>query len=144
MNTTDEDIAAYLAVAEDEELDELNRLVAEHLPDITPVLWRGTFWGGSEQAIIGYGHLTYTRSDKKTVEWFMVGLARQKSHLSLYISARGARGYLTNEYAPKLGKVKVGAGRLSFAKLGDINQEELGKLLDAVHTQLVAREHRPD
>ena len=112
------------------------RLSGDRLPGIEPQLWRGKFWGGTEQTIIGYGHLTYTRSDKKQVEWFMVGLARQKNHLSLYISARGDNGYLANEYADRLGKVKVGAGRLSFTTLEAVDIVELGKLLDAVNKQL--------
>ena len=136
MKTTAENVDEYLAGLDDPEMTELAALIAQHLPEIEPQLWRGTFWGGTEQTIIGYGHLTYTRSDKKQVEWFMVGLARQKNHLSLYISARGENGYLANEYADRLGTVTVGAGRLSFRTLADIDVAELGKLLDAVQQQI--------
>lgn len=136
MKVVEQSVVDFLISQNDTELADLNQLVARHFSNIEPVLWRGVFWGGTEQAIIGYGHLTFTRSDKKEVDWFMVGLARQKSHLSLYISARGKDGYLANEFASKLGKVKVGAGRLSFAKMSDINQLELGKLLRVVAKQV--------
>lgn len=136
MKTTAENVDEYLDGLDDPEMIELATLIGDRLPGIEPQLWRGTFWGGTEQTIIGYGHLTYTRSDKKQVEWFMVGLARQKNHLSLYISARGDNGYLANEYADRLGKVKVGAGRLSFAHTGDVNHQVLGELLEAVSRQI--------
>ncbi|TXG77717.1 DUF1801 domain-containing protein [Patescibacteria group bacterium] len=136
MNTTEENVANYIKYLDDPEIAELAELISKHLPNVKPKLWRGKFWGGTEQTIIGYGDLTYTRSDKKEVKWFMVGLARQKNHISLYISARGKDGYLANEYAKNLGKVKVGAGRLSFSKLSDIDQKQLSKLLNAVHEQI--------
>ena len=137
MKTTAENVEEYLAGLDDPEMTELAALIAQHLPVVQPQLWRGKFWGGTEQTIIGYGHLTYTRSDKRQVEWFMVGLARQKNHLSLYISARGENGYLANEYADRLGKVEVGAGRLSFTTLDNINRAELVTLLEAVNQQMV-------
>ena len=33
----------------------LDRRIVAGLPGRSRALWRGTFWGGTEQAIIGYG-----------------------------------------------------------------------------------------
>lgn len=92
------------------------------------VLWTGTFWGGSEQAIIGYGDLTYEKKGKK-VEWFKIGLALQKNYISLYVNAVEDNKYLSQKYAERLGKVKVGASSISFKRLEDVNIEALFELL---------------
>ena len=55
-------------------LGELHTLIRGALPDRDCCMWEGVFWGGSEQQIIGYGNYSYLRSDKKLVEWFIVGL----------------------------------------------------------------------
>lgn len=62
---------------------EISRVMAGH----PRVLWEGVFWGGTEQRIIGYGDLVQRRSRGEPVEWFVVGLAAQKDHLSLYVNA---------------------------------------------------------
>ena len=59
-------------------LEELHTLIKTALPDRECCMWEGVFWGGSEQQIIGYGDYSYQRSDKTQVEWFIVGLTRQK------------------------------------------------------------------
>ena len=54
VKIVDESVADFLKSESDEELAELNMVVAKRLPNTKPVLWRGVFWGGTEQAIIGY------------------------------------------------------------------------------------------
>jgi hypothetical protein len=70
-------------------------------------MWEGVFWGGSEQRIIGYGNFSYQRSDKKQVEWFLVGLTRQKNYFSVYVNAVEGKHYLAELYGSRLGKVKT-------------------------------------
>ena len=93
------------------------------------VLFEGTFWGGSEQEIIGYGAGDYTRPNGTTVDWFMVGLALQKNYISVYINAVEDRQYLSEKYGKDIGKVKVGKSSLGFKSVDDI---DLGKLTDLV------------
>lgn len=93
------------------------------------VLWTGIFWGGSEQAIIGYGDYTYTRPRGKTLEWFIVGLAVQKKYISVYVNAVEGDQYLAEKYAERLGKVKVGKSSISFTRLADINLDVLLELV---------------
>lgn len=93
------------------------------------VLFEGTFWGGSEQEIIGYGAGDYTRPNGTTVDWFMVGLALQKNYISVYINAVEDRQYLSEKYGTGIGKVKVGKSSLSFQGVEDIDVDKLTHLV---------------
>jgi hypothetical protein len=95
----------------------LSRVMRGH----SRVLWGGTFWGGSEQSIIGYGDYTYQRSDKKPVDWFIVGLAPQKNYNSIYINASDDDGYVIQKYADRLGKVKVRSAAVTFKSADDVD-----------------------
>jgi hypothetical protein len=85
------------------------------------VLWEGTFWGGSQQRIIGYGSYRYKGRSGAEGEWFVVGLAMQKNYLSLYVNAAEDGGHLIKRYADRLGKVKAGSANVTFKRLADIN-----------------------
>jgi hypothetical protein len=96
----------------------------------TRVMWEGKFWGGSEQKIIGYGDFTYEKSKKETVRWFIIGLAAQKSHISLYVNASDSDGYLVKRYEGRLGKAKVGSAAVTFKSADDLDLQVLGELLE--------------
>lgn len=130
----DEHIAS-LPEAVREDMYALDQKISQHMPGVERVLWEGVFWGGSEQTIIGYGDFQYKRSDKETVQWFMVGLALQKNYISVYLNVVEDNQYITKKYAHKLGKVKVGSSSVSFKKLADVNLAELLKLVDIAHKQ---------
>jgi hypothetical protein len=103
-----EDVAALDA--------ELSRVFAGH----ERVLWEGPMWGGTHQRIIGYGAmLQHQRSGD--VEWFVVGLAAQKGHLSLYVNAVDDGQYLVKRWADRLGRVKVGSANVTFRRLTDLD-----------------------
>ena len=111
-------------------LEELHTLIKIALPDRDYCMWEGIFWGGSEQQIIGYGNYSYQRSDKKQVEWFLVGLARQKNYFSLYVNAVEGKTYLAEIYGPRLGKVKTGKSSISFRNLSDVNLDVLSEMIE--------------
>lgn len=85
------------------------------------VLWEGPMWGGTEQRIIGYGAYQQVNRSGAAADWFIVGLAAQKSHLSLYVSAADDGQYLAKLYADRLGRVKVGSANVTFKRLTDID-----------------------
>jgi hypothetical protein len=101
-----------------------------------PVLWEGTFWGGTEQAIIGYGDYTITLSRGQKSEWFMVGLAAQKNYISIYVNAVEDGQYVAEKYRSELGKVKVGKSSISFKHLDDLDTDTLQKVLSIARGQL--------
>ena len=111
-------------------LEALHTLIKTALPDRDSCMWEGVFWGGSEQQIIGYGNYAYQRSDKKQVEWFLVGLARQKNYFSLYVNAVERKKYLAEIYGPRLGKVKTGKSSISFRNLSDVNLDVLSEMIE--------------
>ena len=84
------------------------------------VLWEGVLWGGTQQRIIGYGSYRIKDRAGAQVDWFVIGLAKQKDHLSLYVSAVEDGVYLARRYADRLGKVKVGSANVTFKRLADL------------------------
>lgn len=129
----------YLADLEDNLKDDLVFLdseIAKRFPGEARALFEGTFWGGSDQQIIGYGDLTHEGARGIPVEWFMVGLARQKNYISMYVNAVGDGGYLLNEYRDKLGKVKTGAASISFSRVADVDTDALMELVERAAAQI--------
>lgn len=123
----------YLAALPEEirgAMTALDERIAAALPGHRRSLWQGVFWGGSAQSIIGYGDYSYVRSDKTPVEWFIVGLARQKSYYSVYVNAADGRRYLAEAYAGRLGKAKVGKSSIGFRKLADVDLDVLIELIE--------------
>ena len=132
MQRTDVDVGDYLAGLPDEvrgDMETLDGVIRSGMDGLDRVLYTGTFWGGSDQEIIGYGTYSYQRSDGSDVEWFVIGLARQKAYYSLYVSAVEDGAYLSKTMGPELGKVKVGSSSISFASLADIDLETLDRLV---------------
>jgi hypothetical protein len=128
MERTDTDPDVFFASLPEPRRNDLERVdavLSKVMKGHSRVLWGGTFWGGSEQSIIGYGDYTYQRSDKKTVDWFILGLAPQKNYNSIYINASDDDGYLIQKYADRLGKVKVRSAAVTFKSADDLDLEVL-------------------
>ncbi len=132
MQIVDTGPDTYLASLPDEHRDTLtsiDRAIHRALPDRQRVLWQGVFWGGTHQSIIGYGHIDQTSSSGGAVEWFLVGLARQKRHYSIYVNAAVDNAYLAHSYADRLGKVRLGAASIGFRRLEDLDLKVLIELV---------------
>jgi hypothetical protein len=117
------------------DIEQLDAAISDVMSGHPKTMWEGTFWGGSDQNIIGYGDFTYERP-AGTVEWFMVGLAAQKNYISVYVNAADDEAYLTAKYADRLGKVKVGAASISFKSVEDIELDALLELVGRAEEQL--------
>ena len=133
---TPDELLNQLPASTREDMQALDRAIAEVFGRKQRVVWKGKLWGGTQQTIIGYGDFRYSRSDKDQVEWFMVGLAAQKNYISVYINAAEDGRYVVKKYADRLGKVKVGSSSVSFKKLDDVNLKELLRLVTIAHSQL--------
>jgi hypothetical protein len=137
MQRTDTDPDAFIASLPDGAREdvavldaEISRIMAGH----ERVLWEGPMWGGTEQRIIGYGAQRYVNRSGKQVDWFLIGVAKQKDHLSLYVNAAGEGGYLGQRFAGRLGKVKVGSANITFKRLTDLDLPVLRELLTSART----------
>ena len=141
MQKTDKDVSAYLdslPEPERESMMRLDRMISDVMRGQSRALWEGTFWGGSEQTIIGYGDLVAGRSGQKS-DWFMVGLALQKRYISLYVNAAQDGQYVAEKYRSRLGKVKVGKASISFDRLDDVDLGGLAEVLQIERDQLVGQ-----
>ncbi len=131
------DVDAHLARIEDGEIADtlrtLDRLITSAMPGRRRVLYEGTFWGGTEQEIIGYGHIIQPRPKGEDVHWFLVGLARQKDHYSLYVNAVQDGKYLGQHYQGRLGRVKLGSASIGFKSLEDVDVDALEELMRRAH-----------
>ena len=123
------EVIGGLPLDEREEMRTLDVEIAGVMDGYETAVYKGTFWGGSHQEIIGYGTQTYQRSDKKTVEWFLIGLARQRDYISIYINVAEDGQYLAEKYGADVGKVKVGKSNLSFGTVDDIDLDKLRLVL---------------
>lgn len=130
MERVNDDVHAFLRdAARAADLQRLDEEIREALPGLDRELWRGKMWGGTDQAIVGYGRIVQARPRGKGVEWFLVGLAEQKRHLSVYVNAAEQGTYLVKSRAAQLGHVKVGAAALTFQSVSDLNLSEFRALL---------------
>ncbi|MBE1514275.1 DUF1801 domain-containing protein [Nesterenkonia halotolerans] len=130
MEPVSENVDAYLRSADRaEEMTALDALITAEAPRLSRVLWRGTMWGGTEQAIIGYGRMRQPRPRGADVEWFLIGLAEQSKHLSVYLNAVEDGRYLLKQRAARLGRVKIGAAALTFTKLENLEQAEFRSMI---------------
>lgn len=132
MKRTDTDVDEFLAGLPGKQGDDIRLLdasISEKMPGHKRYLYEGKFWGGSDQQIVGYGIMDYTNRSGGEVEWFMVGLAAQKSYVSMYFNAVADGAYLLREYEKRLGKAKVGSASISFTTVDDVDLEALLELV---------------
>lgn len=139
MHKTSTDPSIWLASLPDDirpDLQRLDEIISGVMQEHPRELWEGIFWGGTEQTIIGYGNLTMTQSKGREVEWFMVGLARQKNHISVYVNAVEDGRYVAEKYAAALGKVKVGKASIAIKRLADLDLDTLATVITIARDQL--------
>lgn len=127
----------WMASLDDEEvrsdMRHLDSLIRSALPGRSRTVWEGRFWGGTDQQILGYGDIVQSRPKGQTVEWFLVGLARQSKHYSLYINAVDEGAYLLDQYRDRLGNVKTGAASIAITSLDRVDLDALTELLRRAH-----------
>lgn len=136
---TNKSFTEYLEALDESHKDTilaLDKMLIAKYGETNRFIWEGIFWGGSEQSIIGYGEYDTKRKDGAT--WFMVGLAIQKNHYSLYINAVEDNQYLVKKYAAELGKVKIGSSSIGFTNLDVLHLETLKKVIDISYEQWLA------
>ena len=133
MERTNTNVDEYLASLPDDvrgDMQTLDGIIADVMAGLGRILYAGTFWGGSDQEIIGYGPYLYTRPNGVEVDWFVIGLAVQKNYLSMYVSAVEDGEYLSKSRGDRLGKVKIGSSSISFKGTDDLDLDELRTFLE--------------
>jgi hypothetical protein len=113
--TVDEFLAALPADRRDT-MTTLHKAIRKAVPKLAPTIMTGM----GPSPIIGYGKYRYRSASGREGDWFLIGLAAGKSHYSLHICVGGKEGYLVEQNAAKLGKVKTGRSCINFKKLEDL------------------------
>lgn len=132
MQISDQPVGEWLESLKDAragDLKALDAIISDIFAGDARVLWVGKFWGGTDQTIIGYGELYQPRPKGEVVHWFVVGLAMQKSNISMYVNAVKDRKYLGQTYGKRLGKVKLGSASIGFKSLADLDVDVLKEML---------------
>ncbi len=74
---------------------------------------------------IGYGLQTMTYANKKTKEFYQIGLSANTTGISVYIMGLKDKTYLPRTYGKKLGQASVTGYCIRFKTLKDINIDVL-------------------
>jgi hypothetical protein len=104
-----------------EEMRALDAAIAPVFVGQERALWEGVFYGGTLQRILGYGLYEYRGRSGAAGEWFVVGIAVQKEHLTLYVSGAEDGQSLIKRDGSRLGKAKLGSGSATFRRLDDVD-----------------------
>lgn len=129
------DTHATIAASIDDErlrtlLTDIDDRVTRALPMRSVDVWRGTMWGGTDQAIVGHGRILQSRPRGQSVRWFLVGVAAQSSYVSVYINAVSDGQYLLHSYKGRLGTVKLGSASITIRHADQLNRDAFDDLLE--------------
>jgi hypothetical protein len=103
----------------------LHKAIRKAVPKLTFEIMSGM----GPSPLIGYGRYRYRSASGREGDWFLIGLSPGKSYYSLHICVGGKEGYLVEQNAAKLGKVKTGRSCINFNKLEDLNVDGAMKLV---------------
>lgn len=99
----------------------LHNLISKSLPNQEQWIVSG---------ILGFGKFHYKGKSKGCEgEWFRVGLAANKTGMSIYMCVGDKNGYLPEQAKERIGKATVGRSCIRFKKLSDINLPVVEELL---------------
>jgi hypothetical protein len=113
--TTPDQYIASLPADRRDAILALHAAIRKTVPKLIPEIMMGM---GSP--VIGYGKYHYKSASGREGDWFLIGLCAGKSYYSLHICAADKGGYLVEQSAAKLGKVKTGRSCINFKKLEDL------------------------
>jgi hypothetical protein len=113
------------------DLQKLDKLLRTFAPGLKRYFHKGTPAGepGMRFKMIGYGKSHYLAKSGQQVEWPVVGVALQKSYISIYLSVTKDGASLVQSYAGKLGECRVGRNNFSFVRFDDLNFATVSALL---------------
>ena len=116
LPTLDEFLAA-LPADRRETMTTLHKAIRKAVPKLAPFMTSGM----GPSPVIGYGKYHYKSASGREGDWFTLGLVAGKTGYALHVCVGGAGGYLVEQNAAKLGKVKTGRSCINFTKLEDLN-----------------------
>jgi len=110
-----EEFFAALPENRRETVTTMHQAIRKTVPKLAPFVMAAM--GGP---LIAYGKYHYKYGSGREGDWFLIGLAAGKSGYALHICAADKTGYLVENNAAKLGKVKTGRSCINFKQLEDL------------------------
>ena len=123
---TPEDYIEQIDEPRKSQIQALYTLIRETAPSLKPFIQSG---------MIGFGKYHYKYVSGREGDWFMIGLASQKSYISVYVCATIDNKYLAEDYKKKLPGASIGKSCIRFKNIEDI---DLGVLTEMIAK---ARDH---
>ena len=123
QNSTAKTPAEYIqALAEPRktQIAEIDAFIRKAVPKLEPIVHSG---------MLAYGPAHFKYASGREGDWFKIGLASNKQHISIYVCALNDKGYLAEQNAKLLGKVDCGKSCIRFKKFEDVNQAVLKRVL---------------
>ncbi len=115
--------AEYLAQLEESrrtEVAALDALIRKTAPKLEPFIHSG---------MLAYGPWHYKYASGREGDWFRIGVASNKSYISLYICAMDEKGYIAERYKADLPKANIGRSCVRFKRLSDLDPSALERLI---------------
>jgi hypothetical protein len=103
----------------------LHKAIRQAAPKLAPFMT----WGMGPSPLIGYGKYRYKSASGREGDWFTIGLVAGKSGYALHLCVGGEGGYLVEQNAAKLGKVKTGRSCINFKELEDLKLDAAMRLV---------------
>jgi hypothetical protein len=112
------------------DLVKVHALIRKAAPNLARYFHKGTPAGeaGMRMKMIGYGKFRYAIRNGQTTLWPVIGVALQKSYISVYVSATRGDVPVVDCYAGALGETRVGRNNFSFVSFERLNAARLFEL----------------
>ena len=117
---TPKEYIAKLAEPRKSEIAKIDKLIRSTVPKLRPTVMAG---------MLGYGPYHYKYPSGREGDWFKIGLASNKSYISLYACAADGRGYVAERYRERLPKASIGKSCVRFKTLEELDVSTLKQLL---------------
>jgi len=109
------------------DMQEVHHIILELMPECQ--LWFLDGKNSENKTVsnpnIGYGLYTIQYADRKTREFYQIGMSANTTGISIYIMNISDKTYLAKTYGEKIGKASVTGYCIKFKALKDINMEIL-------------------
>src|SRR6185312_3971780 len=116
------------------DLRKFHSLMRKAAPGLRRHFHEGTPAGsaGMRMKMIGYGRFRYAIKSGKSTSWPVVGIALQKSYVSVYISVTKEGVPIVSTYRGRLGELRMGGNNFSFERFADLDVKATSSLIGEV------------
>ena len=118
--STPEEYIAKVEESRRADIAALDALIRKTAPELEPFILAG---------ILAYGPWHYRSPSGCEGDWFRIGVASNKSYISLYVCVGDEMKHIAEEYRKALPKADIGRSCVRFKRLSDLDQGVLKKLI---------------